>query len=157
MITHVNERKINMLKTQSKDSMISDAEWEVMRIIWTIGNTRTSQVIEELQPKMGWTESTIKTLLHRLVQKGLLKTKKDGRRFIYTATVSQTEMMYTAASDLLSRLCDMHKGKVILKLLQDSPISQSDLTEMQEEIKEKKKTAPEIVPCNCLKGDGHIC
>lgn len=146
-----------MLQSQTKENMISDAEWEVMRIVWTLGDTRTSQVIEELQPKMGWTESTIKTLLHRLVQKGLLKTEKDGRRFIYTATVSQTDMMYNAARELLDRMCDMHKGEVILKLLHDSPISKSDLEKIQTEVNTKEKTAPEMVPCNCLMKSEHIC
>lgn len=57
---------------------ISDAEWEVMRIIWTLETASSSEVIKELQAKKDWSESTIKTLMGRLVQKGLLKTKKLG-------------------------------------------------------------------------------
>lgn len=138
-------------------SSISDSEWEVMRIVWTLGETNTKQILNELQAKKDWTDSTIKTLIRRLVQKGWLNTKQDGRRYIYTATVNQTEMMYNEAKTLLNRMCDMHKGEVILKLLEDAPVSKGDLMKMKKEISQKEKTAPEMVPCNCLKTGSTIC
>lgn len=138
-------------------SSISDSEWEVMRIVWTLGETNTKQILNELQAKKDWTDSTIKTLIRRLVQKGWLNTKQDGRRYIYTATVNQTEMIYNEAKTLLNRMCDMHKGEVILKLLEDFPVSKGDLMKMKKEISQKEKTAPEMVPCNCLKTGSTIC
>lgn len=146
-----------MVKLEDTETTISNSEWEVMRIVWTIGDTYANQIILQLQQKQGWSESTIKTLIRRLVNKGLLSTKKDGRRFIYTATVNQTDMMAEATNELLSRMCDMHKGEVLLKLLANSPISKSDLAKMQKEIEKKKQSAPEKVPCNCLTHDNHIC
>ncbi|WP_304682592.1 CopY/TcrY family copper transport repressor, partial [Lactobacillus taiwanensis] len=119
---------------EKKLSSISDSEWEVMRIVWTLGETHTNQILKELQAKKDWTDSTIKTLIRRLVQKGWLTAKHEGRRYTYTATVNQTDMMYNEAKTLLNRMCDMHKGEVILKLLKDSPISKGDLMKMQEEI-----------------------
>ena len=121
MITVVNERKVKM--NEKNLSPISDSEWEVMRIVWTLGETHTNQILKELQAKKNWSDSTIKTLIRRLVQKGWLTAKHEGRRYTYTATVSQTDMMYNEAKSLLNRMCDMHKGEVILKLLEDSPIS----------------------------------
>ncbi|WP_436341061.1 CopY/TcrY family copper transport repressor [Lactobacillus johnsonii] len=138
-------------------SSISDSEWEVMRIVWTLGETNTKQILNELQAKKDWTDSTIKTLIRRLVQKGWLNAKQDGCRYIYTATVNQTDMMYNEAKTLLNRMCDMHKGEVILKLLEDSPVSKDDLMKMKKEISQKEKTAPEMVPCNCLKTGSTIC
>lgn len=146
-----------MLKHDVKNQTISDSEWEVMRIVWTIGDTYASQIIEQLQKKYDWSESTIKTLMRRLVDKGFLKAKKDGRRFIYMTTVNQTQMMTEASQELLDKMCDMHKGEVLLELLKNSPISQSDLTKLQTVISKKAKTAPEKVPCNCLQGGDHIC
>ena len=128
-----------------------------MRIVWTLNNASSTEVIKDLQAKKNWTESTIKTLLRRLVNKGWLKTTKDGRRFIYTATVSQTAIMYKASKELLDRMCDMHKGEVILQLLANSPISKGDLAKMQEIIGQKAKTAPDKVPCNCLKNGQKLC
>lgn len=140
-----------MLKTKN-ELTISDAEWEVMRIVWTLGQAGSSQIIDQLQAKTDWTESTIKTLLRRLCQKGYLKTTKDGRKFIYSATVNQTDMMYEETKAMLDKMCDMHKGQLLIKLMKDLPISKGDLKILNQEIIEKEKSAPDQVNCNCLSG-----
>lgn len=146
-----------MIENKDLDTNISDSEWEVMRIVWTLEHAYTSQIIDQLKAKKNWSESTIKTLIRRLVQKGLLETTQEGRRFIYTPTVSQVAMMRRAATELLNKMCDMHKGEVIFELLKDSPISKSDLKMMSDEINKKEKTAPETVPCNCLENGSTVC
>lgn len=140
-----------------QENPITDAEWEVMRIVWTLGAAHSSKIITELQADSAWTESTIKTLLRRLVKKGLLRTKQDGRRYIYIPTVDQTTMLAQAARQFLDKVCDMHKGQVLLQLLEDSPVSQKDLAAMRTVIDEKAQTAPVSVPCNCLQKGEHFC
>ena len=108
-----------MVKLQEKESTISDSEWEIMRIIWTIEPVSSTKIIQELQAKKDWSESTIKTLLRRLVNKNLLYTTKEGRHFVYSAKVNQEQVMTEAAQELLDRMCNMHKGEVILQLLAD--------------------------------------
>ena len=134
----------------TKSAMIPEAEWEIMRIIWTTGTISSSDVIANLQEKTSWTESTIKTLLRRLVAQGWLKTEKQGRKFLYTPTIDQTEMMYRASMDMLDRMCDMHKGTLLIQLLQAVPMSKTDLKKLASLANEKAVTAPETVPCNCL-------
>ncbi|CAM3092257.1 copper transport repressor, CopY/TcrY family [Lactobacillus bombicola] len=136
---------------------VSEAEWEVMRIIWTLGETHTGDVIEQLQTKKHWSESTIKTLMGRLVKKGLLQTRKDGRRFAYSATVSQIEMMIKVTNQLMDHMCDMHKGQVLIEILKGLPLSQSDIATIENELILKKAHAPKMVPCNCLASGQHNC
>ncbi|KRL81826.1 hypothetical protein FC36_GL001421 [Ligilactobacillus equi DSM 15833 = JCM 10991] len=50
---------------------ISSAEWEVMRVIWTLNSASSRQIIDQLQTKMNWSPSTVKTLLRRLTEKSL--------------------------------------------------------------------------------------
>ena len=71
-----------MVTLQEKESTISNSEWEVMRIIWTLEPVNSTKVIQELQAKKNWSESTIKTLLRRLVKKNLLEPSKEGRHFV---------------------------------------------------------------------------
>lgn len=130
---------------------ISDAEWEIMRIIWTLNQAHTKEIINEIQKKKSWSDSTIKTLIRRLTKKGLLKTEQDGRGFLYCPVVSQTDMMFDATQALLNRMCNMHKGEVIFNLVKNAPISKSDLEKIKVEIDKKMETAPEMVACNCLK------
>lgn len=61
-----------------QESAITDAEWEVMRIIWTLGKAHSNKVITELQAECDWTESTIKTLLRRLVKKACCGPSRTG-------------------------------------------------------------------------------
>lgn len=146
-----------MVKLQENKSTISDSEWEVMRIIWTLEPVSSTKIIQELQAKKNWSESTIKTLLRRLVKKELLTTTKEGQHFIYSANVNQTQVMTEAAEELLNRMCDMHKGEVLLQLIANSPISKSDLSKIKEIIATKEKDAPYMVPCNCLPGNEKMC
>ena len=66
---------------------ISQSEWEVMRIIWTLVPLESSNIAAILSDKMAWKIATTKTFLGRLVKKGSLVTEKQGRAFLYHATV----------------------------------------------------------------------
>lgn len=62
---------------------ITPAEWQVMRVVWSLRQTTSSQIIEILQKKVDWKPATIKTLLRRLVDKKALSATRQGRGFIY--------------------------------------------------------------------------
>ena len=68
---------------------ISNAEWEVMRVIWTLGQATSRQLIKIMEVKQNWKPATTKTLLGRLVAKDVLETKKEGRGFIYSPLVQE--------------------------------------------------------------------
>ena len=146
-----------MVTLQEKESTISNSEWEAMRIIWTLEAVSSTKVNQELQAKKNWSESTIKTLLRRLVKKNLLEPSKEGRHFVYSSKINQTQVMTEAAEELLNRMCDMHKGEVLLQLLANSPISKSDLEKIKQEVTVKENSAPDMVPCNCLPDKQHVC
>ncbi|WP_252898906.1 BlaI/MecI/CopY family transcriptional regulator [Secundilactobacillus odoratitofui] len=76
---------------QNNIAEITPSEWELMRIVWTKGEIFSRELIDLLQAKRQWSDSTVKTLLRRLVNKGLLVTEKQERRFLYKATISETE------------------------------------------------------------------
>lgn len=137
---------------------ISEAEWEIMRVVWANQAVTSREVIDILENKMAWKESTIKTLLGRLVEKQALETTKEGRKFIYTAKISENESMTEYASDILSRVCRKDNGKVAVDLVQHAKLSQSDIEQLMELLNEKALTAPEEVACECAVGqcDCHL-
>lgn len=137
---------------------ISEAEWEIMRVVWANQAVTSREVIEILENKMAWKESTIKTLLARLVEKEALETTKEGRRFIYTAKISENDSMSGYASDILSRVCRKDNGKVAVDLVQHAKLSQNDIEQLMELLEEKALSAPEEVACECAVGqcDCHL-
>jgi len=69
--------------------VISDSEWEIMRIVWAKAPVTSTVIIGDLEATKGWKPTTIKTFLSRLVKKGMLKFKKIGRSFYYSALFSE--------------------------------------------------------------------
>lgn len=58
---------------------ISDSEWEIMRVIWTLGQTTAQEITQILADSMDWKPATIKTLLGRLVKKEVIWTEQKGK------------------------------------------------------------------------------
>ena len=67
---------------------ISDAEWQVMKIIWMQGEQTSTDLIRVLAERFDWSKSTIQTLLARLVEKECLTRKKEGKFFVYSALLT---------------------------------------------------------------------
>ncbi|KRM76455.1 CopY/TcrY family copper transport repressor [Secundilactobacillus collinoides] len=138
---------------ETKVAEISPAEWEVMRIVWTKNGAYSRDLIDMLQDKRQWSASTVKTLLRRLVNKGMLETTREDRRFKYNATVSESTAMNTTAEQLFDNLCAMKRGTTLLDLVANTTLSQGDIAALQAKLAEKAKSAPEHIECDCLPDD----
>lgn len=137
---------------------ITEAEWEVMRVVWANKSTTSREIISILEDKMNWKAATIKTLIGRLVTKEALKTEKDGRKFIYTAGISEKKMIGHYSSDILSLVCSKQNGQVVENLIQEAKLSKDDIDSLIRLLQEKQKTAPVELACECLVGqcDCHL-
>lgn len=137
---------------------ISEAEWEVMRVVWANQTVTSREVIDVLESKMDWKESTIKTLIGRLVDKEALTTRKEGRRFIYSANISEEATVKSYSEDILSRVCTKQNGQVIEHLIQDAKLSSADIQNLMALLEDKAQTAPAEVACECAPGqcDCHL-
>ena len=131
---------------------ITDSESALMRLIWTEGDLPTRRVIELARRERGWSESTVKTLLSRLVKKGALQTlpNPDGRGFLYHAAVAETNAMTDRADSLFTTLCASKKGRVILHLVATQPLSRADIQDLRAALDARAADAPETVPCDCM-------
>lgn len=137
---------------------ISEAEWEIMRVVWANTSVTSREVIDVLTSKMDWKESTIKTLIGRLVDKNALKTKKEGRRFIYSANVSEKAIVKNYTDDILDRVCDTKDVLVVQQLIADAKLSQSHIEDLIHLLEDRVSSAPEEVHCDCTPGqcDCHL-
>ena len=64
---------------------ISDAEWQVMKIIWMQGRADQYGFDQVLAERFDWSKSTIQTLWARLVEKECLTRKKRAKSFVYSS------------------------------------------------------------------------
>lgn len=113
---------------------VSDSELELMKIVWASGGTALyAQIMEELA-KAGrtWQKNTVITLLSRLVDKGLLKTSKIGRRNEYAALVSQADYQTAQARTLLNKLYQGSAKGLVATLIQGELLSPADYEELKQ-------------------------
>lgn len=112
---------------------ISDSELLIMKIIWTNNSTALFAVIMEKLEQSGnkWQKNTVVTLLSRLVDKGLLKTSKIGRRNEYTAIVSEIDYQASQAKNLLNKLFEGSAKGLISTLIETKILTQTDYDEVK--------------------------
>ena len=84
---------------------ISDAEWQVMKIIWMQGEQTSTDLIKVLEKRFSWSKSTIQTLLARLVEKECLTREKQGKSFIYSALLTLDDSRGLMVQDIKDKLC----------------------------------------------------
>ena len=89
---------------------MSEAEMQVMEVIWNAdGNMTSAQIIELLEPTTSWKPSTVWTFLGRLVDKGFLRAEKTGKRSFYSPVMSREEYRQAQTKDFLQTV---HGGSV---------------------------------------------
>ncbi|MFW3538962.1 CopY/TcrY family copper transport repressor [Vagococcus fluvialis] len=138
--------------TNKQIETITDAEWEIMRVVWTKKETTSTEIINVLESKTEWKPSTVKTLLSRLVAKNYLFTRKEGKQFVYQASVQEDDAIKEARNELFDKICNKKIGSTIIETVKERELSISDIEILEQLLREKKDSAPTEVSCNCIPG-----
>ncbi|MBD1223623.1 CopY/TcrY family copper transport repressor [Virgibacillus halodenitrificans] len=134
------------------DSKITDSEWEVMRVVWAQDKVTSKQIIEVLQQKKDWKPATTKTFIGRLVKKGMLHTETEGKKYIYSANINESEFIKSTLDEYFDKICSKDVGNTIVGLISKATLSFNDIEKMEKALEMKKKNAVEEVACNCIPG-----
>ena len=129
---------------------ISDAEWQVMKIIWMQGEQTSTDLIKVLEKRFSWSKSTIQTLLARLVEKECLIREKQGKSFIYSALLTQEDSKKLLVQDIKDKLCSRRIKFLLVDLIEECDFTLADLEGLEEVISKKKASAVTEVRCNCM-------
>ena len=129
---------------------ISDAEWQVMKIIWMQGKQTSTDLIKVLEKRFSWSKSTIQTLLARLVEKKCLTREKQGKSFIYSALLTQEDSRSLLVQDIKDKLCSRRIKQLLADLIEECDFTLADLEGLEEVISKKKASAVTEVRCNCM-------
>ena len=111
---------------------ISDAEYEVMKVIWKYAPINTNQVVEKLAASSSWSPKTIQTMLLRLVKKEAISKEKQGRIFVYMPLVQEEEYRTGASRKFLDRFYDGALGSMVLNFIQQQQLSSEEIQELKE-------------------------
>lgn len=110
---------------------ISEAEYEVMKIIWENAPISTNDVIEKLTPISKWSPKTIQTMLLRLVKKEALSYEKNSRVFVYTPLIQQSEYLDFENKSFLNRFYNGELNSMVLSFLENDKLTDTDIAELR--------------------------
>lgn len=111
---------------------ISEAEFEVMKIIWKHAPISTNEITEKLVRTTAWSPKTIQTLIKRLVTKGALSYEKQGRVFVYTPLIKEDEFIGQKSRSFLERYFDGNITAMVSSYVEHAALSDEELNQLRE-------------------------
>ena len=106
---------------------ISEAEFEVMKVIWKHAPISTNEITEKLTKTTKWSPKTIQTLIKRLVTKGALSYEKQSRVFVYTPLIEEKEYIGQESHSFLERYYDGDITAMLSAYIEDDKLSESEI------------------------------
>lgn len=142
------------MKNEAKEynKNISEAEWQVMRVVWTQEGLSSSQIIDSLAPDFEWKPATIKTLLNRLLNKSYLRAEVEGNKYLYFSNISESTHLSNELISVLNNVCITKYGSLLNNLISNIELSTSDIAELIKTLETKAISAPEQIICQCNPG-----
>lgn len=110
---------------------ITDAELEIMQVLWENENCDLSTIIQQLNSKEEKNRNTIKTLLRRLILKGSVKSKKIGLKdTIYIPMVSKNKFLETQNESFIKKLYNGKTNNLLLNFVENQKVSKQELQKL---------------------------
>lgn len=110
---------------------ISEAEYEVMKIIWKHAPISTTEITDRLLATTSWSPKTIQPLIKRLVTKGVLTYEKQSRVFVYTPLVKENDYINQESNSFLKRYYDGNITSMLSAYLENDRLSESEIDQLK--------------------------
>ncbi len=127
------------MKKKTKDlesKLLTETELELMTILWKLGEGSVNEVIEQLPTERDLAYTSVSTILRILEQKGIVKTRKEGRGHIYTPQVKKSDYEAKAVQHVVDRVFDGTPVALVRQLLDTGQLDETDLKELKKLIEQ---------------------
>ncbi|RHT58327.1 BlaI/MecI/CopY family transcriptional regulator [Clostridium sp. AM29-11AC] len=118
---------------------ISEAEFEVMKIVWKYAPISTNEITEKLLRTTSWSPKTIQTLIKRLVNKGALTYEKQSRVFVYTPVVDEKEYIGQESNTFLKRYYDGDITAMLSAYIENDKLSETEINNLRSLLSKRKQ------------------
>lgn len=117
---------------------ISAAELEVMKVVWKRTSCSAQQVVGDLASSSDWSPATVKTLLNRLLRKGVLEFRKNGKSYLYSPLWTEEQCRKLEAESFLDRVFDGALSPMLAHFVRTRRLGKEDLEELERILQENK-------------------
>lgn len=132
MMSIINNTTILRGNYMNTTPSISEAEFQVMKVIWGKSPVSTTEVVTELEKTTDWKPKTIQTLLSRLVKKDMLSFKREGRVFVYTPLVKESDYLSQESDSFLKRFYNSTLNAMVVNFLDQDRLSDDEIERLRE-------------------------
>ena len=115
---------------------ITEAESAVMEVLWARSPLAAEDVFEALSGNRDWQETTVKTLLNRLLRKGAVRATREGRRYFYTPVLQREAWLLGESQGLLERLFDGRVAPLVSHFSRHRKLSRKDIADLRKLLEE---------------------
>jgi BlaI family penicillinase repressor len=117
---------------------ISEAEQAVMEVLWRDSPLAAADVADRIDSSRDWSARTVKTLLSRLLAKGVLAHEEDGRRYLYRPTIRREDYVAQESGKLIDRMFGGRVTPLVAHLAERDLLTMQDIEEIEALLKELK-------------------
>jgi BlaI family penicillinase repressor len=107
-----------------------------MEVLWQRSPIATEDVMAAIEPSGKWQETTVKTLLNRLLKKGAVAARKDGRRYLYSPVLTRKEWLSDESTGFLNRLFGGRIAPLVAHFSTQRKLSKRDIADLKRLIQE---------------------
>jgi BlaI family penicillinase repressor len=118
---------------------LTEGEWYIMQAVWDNEPCAAPTVQETLEKQIGWSYSTVKTMMDRMVAKGLLRTQKMRNLILYISSVTMKDAQRGEIKRAMRRAFDGAFTPMMQFLLDSRNLSKDELDQIEAMIKSKKE------------------
>ncbi len=121
---------------------ISEAEWQVMRVLWARSPATAGEVIAALKGVCDWSDKTVRTLLTRLVAKKALAYRQSGRAYLYYPLVDEKQCVRAESRSFLQRVYGGALVPMLAAFIEDVDLSPEQIADLKRLLDEKGEGCP---------------
>ena len=120
---------------------LTDLENEVMSVVWQSGPCSVEAVYDVVSRHRDLKETTVRTLLRRLEQKGYLTHETEGRAYLYRATEPSRSLAARAVRQIIDRFCQGSVEELVSGMVEAKALSKDELSRLEEFVRERRKAS----------------
>ena len=134
--------KGTMNARQMKPKNLGDVEQAVMDYVWAEGPCTSEQCREALADERPMKESTIRTVLRRLEEKGYVQHSLNGRTFVYRAAEARQNVAARAVKSIIDRFCGGSAEQLVIGMVDNKVIDKEQFERIARKIAQRKEGKP---------------
>jgi BlaI family transcriptional regulator, penicillinase repressor len=116
-----------------------ESEWAILQVVWEKEPCAAPTVQEVLQEDKGWAYTTVKTMMDRMVKKGLLRTERVRNLYLYRAAITRRQAQQSEIRRTIKRAFDGALTPMMQFLIENESLSDEEYEELERLIRHRKR------------------